>query len=147
MKTSCEDNLWKFPLNCTFLIFSFSSATFLDRLFFASFNLCSFFIWSICNKEDIYARSVLEFICLIGELVVWHLKSKLLVSLTICIPYAISIPKTLISYVSVFYMQELLCKCKGTPWSFFMKISSFTDVEFRLCNIPKFTDSIIYYSY
>ena len=70
VKTSCEDNIWKCSLNCTFLIFSFFSATFLDGLFFASFNLCSFLIWSIYNKEDIYVKSVLEFICLIGELVV-----------------------------------------------------------------------------
>ena len=36
---------------------------------------------------------------------------------------------------------------KVPPQRFLMKISPFTTVEFRLCNIPKFTYSLIYYSY
>jgi hypothetical protein len=76
VKTSCEDNIWKCSLNCTFFFFSFS-ATSLYSFFSASFNRSSFLIWSIYNKDDIDVKSVLEFICLISELVVWHLKSKI----------------------------------------------------------------------
>ena len=60
-KTPCEDNIWTFSLNCTFFIFSFSSATFLDVLFPVSLNqLCSFFILSICNikKKGVDVKSV-----------------------------------------------------------------------------------------
>jgi hypothetical protein len=40
-------------------------------------------------------------------------------------------------------------KCSNAkvhPWRFLMKISPFTAVEFRLCNTPKLTYSLIYYS-
>jgi hypothetical protein len=36
---------------------------------------------------------------------------------------------------------------KGAPWRFLMETSPFTAVEFRLCNIPKLTYSLINYSY
>jgi hypothetical protein len=47
---------------------------------------------------------------------------------------------------------EYICKYKCSnakvpPWRSLMKISPFTAVEFRLCNIPKLTYSLIYCSY
>ena len=50
VKTSCEDNIWTFSLNCTFFISSFSSATFLNLFFSAFCNLRSFLIISNCNR-------------------------------------------------------------------------------------------------
>ena len=36
---------------------------------------------------------------------------------------------------------------KVPSWRFLMKITSFTAVDFRLCNIPELTCSLIFYSY
>ena len=50
------------------------------------------------------------------------------------------------------YVASDICKnkcanAKVPPRRFLMKTSAFTAVEFSLCNIPKLTYSLIYYSY
>jgi hypothetical protein len=50
----------------------------------------------------------------------------------------------------IYRVKEWINKIKNdvnSSWRFLMQISSFTAVEFRLCNIPQLTYCLIYYSY